>query len=904
MGLPLSRPEGLDSELKRPLHLDGRTRFVLLLASFNALLIAILLFSVRNSEIRNHIQRVRIYTTHLLEQVQTLQTRQVRVVYITATPRMESVALATGTRTTQSAQQTATAQPLLTATAAATSTRASQPNPTNTPGSAATTTSTLAASPSPTPSPTGTATPTPTPTGTPTATTTATPTATRTPTLTAIPSPTATDTAVPTPTPIVYTLELSATPTQVAADETAFSTISAAVRYAGGGAVPDGTQVRLTTSLGTFSSGASIDLVTQDGLAATRLSSTSVGTAVITASAVGLTKSTQVAFVAGAPGDVGLAASPTEVLADGVALISLQATVTDGRGNLVQDGTSVTFATTLGVLSATSAGTSSGVASVTLRSTSAGPATVTATSGGVQRSIVVQFSPIVQIAKSVNPATVPGGSTISYEIRVTNATAGGTPASLQRLVDTLPSGFVYVAGSTSSPAFGSDPTASGQELAWTAATPYNLAAGETVATTFQVAALAPAGTYANAARIEGTNFGPAGVGSTAQVSLLAPVLGPMLPVTGCFGIDVPVRVNGTNFVPGSKAQLGVWDLAAAFVNPNRLDGTVPQGIPIGAYDLTVTNPGGAASTLAGAFTVEDCTPAVTTLESGFLATVGQEPGFAAEQGDDDSLQELFIEIPGSTPGPIYVRVFDPDCGGMLDIQAGLSWNTPFTFSILGAAPVPLVTEVFTEDNTTDGAWYTFGPLAVSDGETRADWRVFVLTVSGGPEPPFELNARDADTNIYNVMVTAEADATTPVPGSRIFAYSWTFLIPEAEWDIPPRMFPWVDVRVNTVIQHNFDYDNDAFGPGQAGLAMQTPHRTLTGGDSEVSGDGNVLSSGYDRIPGEQNTTWGIRCWAEPTGTGPLTSVTDNVVTFWLTDQAGRRLVTFARSTNRPPKDSR
>ena len=166
-----------------------------------------------------------------------------------------------------------------------------------------------------------------------------------------------------------------------------------------------------------------------------------------------------------------------------------------------------------------------------------------------------------------------------------------------------------------------------------------------------MAALAPAGTYANAAHVEGTNFEPASVGPTAEVTLLAPILGPMLPVTGCFGIDVRVRVNGTNFVPGSKAQLGMWDLAVTFVNQNRLDGTVPGGIPIGVHDLTVTNPGGAASTLAGAFRVEDCTAAATTLENGALATVGREPDFTARQGDDDSPQELSIEVPGHAAGP-------------------------------------------------------------------------------------------------------------------------------------------------------------------------------------------------------------------------------------------------------------
>jgi uncharacterized repeat protein (TIGR01451 family) len=700
----------------------------------------------------------------------------------------------------------------------------------------------------------------------------------------------------------VYTIQLSAAPPEVVADGTSSSTISAVVRYAGGGGAPDGTQVRFTTNRGTFAGGTSIVAVTHDGVATAHLTSTAIGSATVTAVVGSVTRTTQVTFVAGAPVEIVLAAAPTDIPADGSALVTLQATVTDGRGNPVENGTTVGFATTLGTLSATSAGTSNGVASVTLVSTFAGQATVTATSGAVQRSVVVRFRPVVQIAKSVNPVTAPGGSTVTYEIRVTNATAGGEPASLQTLVDTLPAGFVYEPGSTASPAFGSDPTVSGQQLTWTAPSPYGLSAGDSMVTTFQAAALAPAGTYANAARIEGTNFEPASVGPAAQVTLLSPILGPMLPVTGCFGIDVPVRINGTNFVPGSRAQLGVWDLAATYVNQNHLNGIVPQGIAIGVYDLTVTNPGGAAATLAGAFTVEDCTPAATTLESGFLATVGRELVFTAQQGDDDSLQEIFIEVPGNTPGPIYIRVFDPDCGGTLDLQAGLHWNTPFTYVVTGEAPTPLATRTFTEDLSTDAEWYSFGPFAVAEGEPRADWRVFQLNVVGGPEPPFEEDALEADTNLYNVIVTL-GDPMTPVPGSRIFAYSWTFLIPEAEWATPPRVFPWVNVRVSTVVQHNFDYDNDTFGTGAAGLALQTPHRTLTGGDGDVSGDGDERSSGYDRIPGEQNTTWGVRCWSEPTGSGPLTSITDNVVTFWVTDQTGQRLVTFARSTNSPPKEA-
>jgi hypothetical protein len=898
LGLLLPRLESLRPRLKQALQLDGKKRFVLLLAAFNALLIVILLFSVRNNEIRLQVQRVRVYTTQLLEQLQIVQTRQVRVVYITATPHLESIALGAATGTAAAAQPTATPLPT------GTPTRRLTPSPTSTTDASATPTSRPTDSPTPTATTTRTLVPTSTatPTVLPTSTSTVLPTATWAPTSTPTSNPTATNTPVPPPTPVVYIVELSAAPGEVAGDGTSSATISAAVRYAGGASVPNGTQVRLTTNLGTFASGASIVAVTSNGVATAHLTSASLGTATVTAIVGSTTGTVQVSFVAGPPAQIVLTVDPANVPADGSTLITVWATVTDARGNRVQDGTAVAFSTTLGTLNAPGAGTSDGIASVTLASTFAGQANIAATAGSAQQVVGVHFRPLVQIAKAANPSSAPGGSIIRYEIRVTNVTAGGSPASLQRLVDTLPAGFAYVTGSTGSPAFGFDPAISGQQLVWTAASPYNLAAGDSAVTTFQVSALAPAGTYPNAARIEGTNFDPASVGPTAPVTLLAPILGPMLPVTGCFGIDLPVRVNGTNFVPGSRAYLGAWDLAAIYVDQGHLEGTVPQGIANGVYDLTVTNPGGASTTLAGAFTVVDCTSPATTLESGYLVTIGREVVFTAQQGDDDSLQELYIEIPGNTPGPVYIRVFDPDCGGALDIQAGLYWNTPFTYVIAGGASIPLATRTFTEDLSTDGAWYSFGPFAVSDGEARADRRVFKLSVIAGPEPPFGENAFEADTNLYNVMVTSDGASTSPVPESRIFAYAWTFLIPETEWAEPPRVFPWVDVRVTTVVQHNFDYDNDAFGPGTAGIALRTPHRTLMGEDSEVSGNGVERNSGYDRIPGEQNTTWGIRCWAEPTGSVPPDSITDNVVTFWVTDQTGRQLVTFARSTNRPPKE--
>jgi hypothetical protein len=159
--------------------------------------------------------------------------------------------------------------------------------------------------------------------------------------------------------------------------------------------------------------------------------------------------------------------------------------------------------------------------------------------------------------------------------------------------------------------------------------------------------------------------------------------------------------------------------------------------------------------------------------------------------------------------------------------------------------------------------------------------------------------RFADLNLYNVALSTSPTANVTPPGSRIFAFSWTFLIPEADYATPPQMFPYVHGGVTALQQHNWDYDNDAFATGQAGVTMTTPVRTIVAPDAAVSGNDEERWSDHPVLDGEQGTTWAVRCWAEPTGAGS-DQLQDNLVTFWATDQDGRALAIFARSTIDPP----
>jgi hypothetical protein len=128
--------------------------------------------------------------------------------------------------------------------------------------------------------------------------------------------------------------------------------------------------------------------------------------------------------------------------------------------------------------------------------------------------------------------------------------------------------------------------------------------------------------------------------------------------------------------------------------------------------------------------------------------------------------------------------------------------------------------------------------------------------------------------------------------ARIFAYSWTFLIPSATFSTPPRLYPFVDSNATMLVQHNWDYDRVAGEP--AGMTIATPSRIIAVPDVDLSGDGEEKTSSYATLATELNITWAVSAWAKPT------AVVDNLVTFWATNQNGTALAIFARSTNVVP----
>lgn len=158
--------------------------------------------------------------------------------------------------------------------------------------------------------------------------------------------------------------------------------------------------------------------------------------------------------------------------------------------------------------------------------------------GSLTRSNLTVFSPTgaqaLFVTKTADSATAAAGGADGYTIVVNNPNASGS--TLNSIVDTLPAGFSYTAGSTTG-ATTADPTVNGQMLTWTG--PFNAPAGGTVSLHFSVTVATASGTYYNQATADAGADTVAGSGPTAPITIggapppppttiSTPTLGPLM----------------------------------------------------------------------------------------------------------------------------------------------------------------------------------------------------------------------------------------------------------------------------------------------------------------------------------------------------------------------------------------
>jgi adhesin/invasin len=229
-----------------------------------------------------------------------------------------------------------------------------------------------------------------------------------------------------------YTVTLVAYPMTLTVGNT--SSLTATVKDQYNNNVANGTVVTFTTNLGDVGSKL-VTKVTTSGVATATLTSQVAGTATITATTDSKYATVNVTFSPGSPNTVTIVAYPTNIPIGG-ATSGITATVKDLYGNMVANGTGVTFTTDLGSVGSNSVvkTTVNGVANATLTSGLViGTAHITVTSDSAVGYTQVTFTvgpPYTVTVESWPPTIEVGGNTATITATVRDiggyAVADGT----------------------------------------------------------------------------------------------------------------------------------------------------------------------------------------------------------------------------------------------------------------------------------------------------------------------------------------------------------------------------------------------------------------------------------------------------------------------------------------------
>jgi len=283
-----------------------------------------------------------------------------------------------------------------------------------------------------------------------------------------------------------------------------------------------------------------------------------------------------------------------------------------------------------------------------------------------------------------------------------------------------------------------------------------------------------------------------------------------------------------------------------------------------------------------------------------LVTFGMQA--PASSGDDNHTQTFFFLIPDTERRPVYIRIFDPDCGGELDARVGVFdtrtefslYGGPGTHSAPGATdprpglPAPaepggrlMQRQVFGVDPRYDGGFYNFGPLNPLEGELVEQFggRVFKVVVRG-------LSGNDG--NLYRFFLSSSPGLSVPLPGGNIFTYKYCFRVPAGPPSGRPvtlHLYPFANERVLSIKQSNFDLDQT--------VRLTVFSIAKNGHAATASGNGTWASSILPIVASEHGRSLDIRLVSR--------SPIFNDVAFYVTDQYDKALPFFAIPLGGIPK---
>lgn len=242
----------------------------------------------------------------------------------------------------------------------------------------------------------------------------------------------------------------------------------------------------------------------------------------------------------------------------------------------------------------------------------------------------------------------------------------------------------------------------------------------------------------------------------------------------------------------------------------------------------------------------------------YLVTFGKKAD--KSHGDDDFSQVIFFVIPTSQKNPVYIRVFDADCGGKNDEMYGTE-ETKTKFTVLGGkgahsnadarkldptgeykSGTELFSKTVGQSDKLDNDWLTFGPFNPSSGELIPELggNVFKLVVDG---------VSGQSGNLYKLFLSTSATSNNAVEGGNAFTYEYCVRMSEKK-TIVSHLYPFISKSVVKVKISVFDYDNDGI--------IRLVSVSKKGSVSKSSGDNQWKEHEFTVTEDEKNTSLDIQ----------------------------------------------
>ncbi len=277
----------------------------------------------------------------------------------------------------------------------------------------------------------------------------------------------------------------------------------------------------------------------------------------------------------------------------------------------------------------------------------------------------------------------------------------------------------------------------------------------------------------------------------------------------------------------------------------------------------------------------------------FLVTFGKIA--PTSWGDDDHCQIYFFSIPESQKDPIYIRVFDAECGGEND-EIKTAFDSRTKFAVYGGkgaisnddakqidptgtfdSGTLLDSKTLGEDAQYDNTWYTFGPFNPTEGEFMKEYGGYVFKM-------ITQGISGDDGNLYRYFLSAKSDRNIPVEGANAFTFEYTFRLPNAVSVC--HIYPYVDQDVIAVQQHNFDWDGD----GTIRIVSVAKKGELV----RMSSEDNWATSRHEIVDEEKNTSLDFQLIKTK-------QVRNNNVVFRVTNQYGKAMPFYSAPIGGVPK---